>query len=405
MNKKKKIKEEVLRAFKKVSPSKIDIENEEVFNKYLSDHSNLFFWKLHFPISLFDGKKIIDFGCGTGEVDIILNKWGAAVNGFDFNHDSIKRAKKLRDRFSIDKKYLKFKIGDIDSHKIKRNTYDLAVSLGVIAHVPNQKRMFERMVNATKHGGFIVLGYLEDSGLIQRLLHRAIIRVNSQNSEEEIYKIALNIFGEHINRSVKYGGRTMESVINDYLINPAYFGISCKKLDDWAEEFGLKFYSTWPNTDLPFVVDSPYFEKISRTSSIYKTFLSLHRLRYIFSQYSDLDVFSDFFSKSEKLEKLIEEGIETINSMLQDNEMSNINLSNQKEQWNLIINELRKVSESNLEYMMNLLESRVQELLRLLDMIVQKVESDKEFDLSQEKGLLFNGYNGLGTSYTIYHKP
>ena len=399
----KKFKKDVLDAFKKVSPSKIKIENEEVFNKYLSHHINLFFWKLHFPISLFDGKKIIDFGCGTGELDIILNKWGALVNGFDFNNDSIKRAKKIRDKFNIDKKYLKFEIGDIDSFKIKRCSYDLAVSFGVIAHVPNQKRIFERMANSTKPGGFIILGYVEDSGLIQRLLHRAISRANSKISEAEIYEIALKMFGEHIKRSVKYGNRTAQSVINDYLINPAYFGISCKKLDDWAEEFGLKFYSSWPNTDLPFVVDSPYFETISRTSSIYKTFLSLHRLRYIFAQCSDLDVFSDFFSKFEKLEEYIEEGIETLNSMLQNNIMSNIYLKKQKKQWNIILNEIRKISESNLDYIMDLLESTLQELLRILDMIVQKVQNDEEFDLSQIK-YLFHGYNGLGTTYTIYHK-
>ena len=54
---------------------------------------------------------------------------------------------------------------------------------------------------------------------------------------------------------------------------------------------------------------------------------------------------------------------------------------------------------------MDLLESTVQELLRLLDMIVQKVQNDEEFHLSQVKRLLFHGYNGLGTTYTIWHKP
>ena len=95
-------------------------------------------------------------------------------------------------------------------------------------------------------------------------------------------------------------------LINDYLINPAYFGISCKKLDNWADEFGLKFYSTYPNTNLPFVVDSPYLEPISRKSNVYRIYLSLHRLRYIFAQNEDIDVFSNFFSEFGKLEYQIE---------------------------------------------------------------------------------------------------
>ena len=103
------------------------------------------------------------------------------------------------------------------------------------------------------------------------------------------------------------------------------------------------------------------------------------------------------------MEEYIEEGIETLNSMLQNDIMSNIYLKKQKKQWNIILNEIRKISESNLDYIMDLLESTLQELLRILDMIVQKVQNDEEFDLSQIK-YLFHGYNGLGTTYTIYHK-
>ena len=62
------------------------------------------------------------------------------------------------------------------------------------------------------------------------------------------------------------------------------------------------------------------------------------------------------------------------------------------------------MSESKLENMIDLLESALQELLRLLDMIVQKVENDEEIDI-YGLNCLFNGYNGLGTTYTIYHKP
>ena len=404
-NKNNKFKDNVLNAFKKVSPSKIEIENKKVYKKYLNDHKNLFFWKLNFPVSLFDGKKIIDFGCGTGEVDIILHDWGAIVNGFDFNDDSIKRAKDLRDKFKVNKNKLKFTIGDIDSFKIQKNAYDMAVSFGVIAHVPNQKRMFQKMVDSTKNGGFVILGYVEDSGLIQRLFHRAIVRANSQKDENEIHRIALNIFGEHISRSVKYGGRTAKSVINDYLINPAYFGISCKKLDNWADEFGLKFYSTYPNTNLPFVVDSPYLEPISRKSNVYRIYLSLHRLRYIFAQNEDIDVFSNFFSKFGKLEYKIENTISDLTSMLQCDTISHLDVDEQKRHWGIILRDIRKASELSLDHILDLLESTVEELIRLLEILVRSKQSNDKINLTDINRLLFNGYNGLGTTYTIFYKP
>ena len=30
---------------------------------------------------------------------------------------------------------------------------------------------------------------------------------------------------------------------------------------------------------------------------------------------------------------------------------------------------------------------------------------NKEFDLNQVSGKLFRGYNGLGTSFVVFHKP
>ena len=45
------------------------------------------------------------------------------------------------------------------------------------------------------------------------------------------------------------------------------------------------------------------------------------------------------------------------------------------------------------------------ELVRVLEMVVRKARENREFNLDQVGGKLFKGYNGLGTSYTIFHKP
>jgi len=172
-----------------------------------------------------------------------------------------------------------FSVGDIDTSAYQSGAYDLSVSFGVIAHVPDQENMFRRMADACREGGFVMLGYIEDSGLIQRLLHRANVLANSDKSDADIFRIAKACFPEHIERSVKYGGRSTESVINDYLVNPHYVGISTQRLSSWALRYGLKQYSSWPNVKLPFVVDSPYFKLIPKDSPVYGLFFSLLRLR------------------------------------------------------------------------------------------------------------------------------
>ncbi len=129
-------KQEVLEAFQKVSPSAVYIEKEEELKKYVQNLYTLFFHHLKFPPSLFRDKKVLDFGCGTGEVDVVYAKWGAKVKGFDFNNISVDRANGLKDLFQLTDS-LDFSVGDVDTFPVENENYDIVCSHGVIAHVPN----------------------------------------------------------------------------------------------------------------------------------------------------------------------------------------------------------------------------------------------------------------------------
>ena len=326
------------------------------------------------------------------------------VQGFDFNPISIERANRLRERFNASDR-LTFSVGDIDTFEIPPASVDLAVSFGVIAHVPEQQRMFQRMAKAARPGGYVILGYVEDAGLIQRLLHRAIVHVNADKSEEEIFRIAQSYFAEHIDRSVRYGGRTAASVINDYLVNPHYLGLSTHTLMDWATDMGLEFYSAWPNTDLPFVVDSPYFKPIARTPAIYRLFVSLNRLRWLFAQQEDSKVFSELAQLSDGFGDKVEAFLDGLSEMLQRDAYTEDTLTDFQGQLNVMAESFEQVGGAVLAYARQHLAVLGEELDRILVLVVRKAMDGSAFDLEQVRGLLFKGYNGLGTSYTIWHKP
>jgi 2-polyprenyl-3-methyl-5-hydroxy-6-metoxy-1,4-benzoquinol methylase len=400
----KEFKHEVLTAFLKVSPSKVGIESKEYFAKYQQNLFNLFFHKLKFPPELFRGKKVIDFGCGTGEVDMVLANWGANVEGFDFNEISISRANELKESFGFSQQ-TSFSVGDIDAYSYLSGAYDLSVSFGVIAHVPDQENMFRRMADACKKDGFVMLGYIEDSGLIQRLLHRAIVMLNSDKSDAEIFRIAKANFSEHIERSVKYGGRSAESVINDYLVNPKYIGISSQRLFSWASQYGLEYYSGWPNIELPFVVDSPYFKLIPKDSAIYNLYFSLLRLRWLYAQDEDNAVFSDLMNRLPKVDNDIEALFQGLNDILQHKDSSELTFSAVQDSLKNVEQGVASITKEISGYINeNFLDLNV-ELLRVLEMVVKKARENKEFDLNKVSGKLFRGYNGLGTSYVVFHKP
>lgn len=336
-------------------------------------------------------------------MDIVLANWGASVEGFDFNNISIDRANELKNYFQLSSK-TSFALGDIDSYPFKDGDYDISVSFGVIAHVPDQQNMFRRMANASRKDGYVILGYIEDSGLIQRLMHRAIVLANSDKSDAEIFRIAKTCFSEHIERSVRFGGRTADSVINDYLVNPHYIGISTQNLIKWASQYGLEYYSGWPNLDLPFLVDSPYFKVIPKNSVIYEMYFSLLRLRWLYAQTEDSEVFGRLAESLPKVDGDIEMLFQSLNDILQGRDFSDITFDSVQAKVKdvergvgILVSDISECITQNLAVLNA-------ELLRLLEMVVLKARENRDFDLSQVSGKLFRGYNGLGTSYVVFHK-
>lgn len=399
-----KFKQEVLTAFQKETPSAIDIEDDVTLSRYEANLRNLFHHRLNFPIKMFSNCNVIDFGCGTGEVDVVLGKWGAKVKGFDFNEHSILRANHLKKIFDQDDK-LFFEVGDVDEYPVRAGYFDLAISLGVIAHVPHQEDMFRRMAEACKPGGFIVIGYVESSGLVQRMLHRAICKINADGDEGEVFKIAQNLFGEHISRSVQFGGRTAKSVINDYLINPHYHGIRVGTLLEWQEKYQLEFYSMTPSIHPPFSVNSPYHPSVIANTKIFRTYSALCELRWIFSQQEDNVVLNDFLGDEQKLESQIDSLLESLDGLLQQFDFSNERIERIETDVHKIEGLLNESLQKACGKILKNYDELTAELLKTIHMLGAKASQGIEFDMEYKPKRLFKGYNGLTTNYIVFHKP
>lgn len=398
----KKWQKKVLEDFKKKSPSKIKIENKSILKKYIKNHLNLFNENLKFPTELFENKKVLDLGCGTGEVDLVLSTFGAKCFGIDFNELSINRAKKLKKKYKV--KNVTFKKLSIEDYKVQKNNYDISISFGVIAHVYDREKLFEKLVKSTKKNGYIILGYVEDAGLIQRLLHRAIIRKLSNNNEKNVFQLAKKIFSEHLRRSIKYGFRSEDGIINDYLVNQAYVGISMSQLIKWQKKFKLKFYSKSPDASLPFRVD-PGFQTSILKDKINQELFAISSLRSIFAQKTDSFVFQDLIKNDKNLiQKDIHNFIQSIYKILQrkNNMSTNKELHDMVKYQKIISKKMLVINKLIQNYTANNFKKLTNEIISIISEISKKDFNFKR--LSSKTSHLFKGYNGLGTSYIIFKK-
>ena len=81
----------------------------------------------------------------------------------------------------------------------KKDHYDFVISLGVIPHVDNPKKLLENMASRVKNDGFCILGYLDISGNLQRILHGSIVkRISKLHPNSDLNNIALELFEDHL---------------------------------------------------------------------------------------------------------------------------------------------------------------------------------------------------------------
>jgi SAM-dependent methyltransferase len=110
------------------------------------------FRRLVYPLTSTDfaGKLLLDAGCGYGRYALCAAKYGARVVGMDFS-EAISSAKRVTQATSI-----RLVRGDICNPPFKP-TFDMAMSIGVLHHLPDPFRGFEKIAALVKPEGMVVL--------------------------------------------------------------------------------------------------------------------------------------------------------------------------------------------------------------------------------------------------------
>jgi ubiquinone biosynthesis O-methyltransferase len=99
------------------------------------------------------GKDILDYGCGTGRYCIPLAKREANVTAIDFNSAMLKIAKEKAKKSKLK---INFKKQDITEYKPDKK-FDLIISMLVLDHIKNLKKVVEVINKVSKIGTKVVI--------------------------------------------------------------------------------------------------------------------------------------------------------------------------------------------------------------------------------------------------------
>jgi len=113
------------------------------------------------------GKKVLEIGCGIGIDGMEFAKNGADYTGIDISKESLELAQKY---FNLNNQKANLLVADAEKLPFLDNTFDLVYSWGVLHHTPNPERAITEIYRVLKpEGRFCIMLYNRHSLVASQL--------------------------------------------------------------------------------------------------------------------------------------------------------------------------------------------------------------------------------------------
>jgi SAM-dependent methyltransferase len=116
--------------------------------------------------------RIVDVGCGTGQMSLYLARADRVVIGADVTRASLRLGAEAAIRFGLER--VRFVETDLRRSGLKPGVFDVVYSAGVLHHTPDPRASFARLAELARPGGAIVVGVYNAFARIPTRLRRLV---------------------------------------------------------------------------------------------------------------------------------------------------------------------------------------------------------------------------------------
>ena len=119
--------------------------------------------------------RIVEVGCGTGQMALFLASANRVVIGADLARASLEIAEAARQRYGIDRAV--FVETDLRMPGLRQGAFDVVYSSGVLHHTPDPRASFAALARLARAGGIIAVGLYNAYARLPHRMRRAVARL------------------------------------------------------------------------------------------------------------------------------------------------------------------------------------------------------------------------------------
>jgi SAM-dependent methyltransferase len=197
--------------------------------------------------------RILEIGCGTGQMSIYLASADRMVIGADVTRASLKLGAAAAARFGV--AGVQFVETDLHRPGLRPGAFDVVYTSGVLHHTRNPRQSFQAILPLLRPGGMIVVGLYNAFARIPLQLRRVVARLSGYRW------IPL----DPVLRDRRSEPARREAWLRDQYRHPEEHRHTAAEVRGWFQESGVEYLRTYPSllmgektSDL-FVADEDYW--------------------------------------------------------------------------------------------------------------------------------------------------
>src|ERR1700681_3074763 len=179
--------------------------------------------------------RILEIGCGTGQMSIYLTRADRLVIGADLTRASLLLGQGAARRFGLAR--LQFVETDLQRPGLRAGAFDVVYASGVLHHTPNPRASFARIAALARPGGIIVVGLYNAFARIPLRLRRLVARISGYRWVP-FDPVLQGRNGEPARR---------EAWLRDQYQHPEEHRHTLAEVQNWFNENGVEYLRAYPS--------------------------------------------------------------------------------------------------------------------------------------------------------------